>query len=93
MTIPPNVVEAAITDADKSILVQPSPATRARRVILALAEDMPDSAVEKALTAFYKIEGNYWPPRGADVHGIQFDRDQMSAAIAAFLKHVAGDSP
>jgi hypothetical protein len=58
---------------------------RAKRVILALAEEMPEDAVNEALrvvgiTRDALHEQSHWP-------------ETMRAAIAAFLKHVAGDSP
>ncbi len=46
--LPEACVEAAKVDIDKSILVCPSPETRARCVILALAKELPESAVDAA---------------------------------------------
>ena len=79
--IPEAVIEAASThyaDADTP-RIELSNAARARRVFLALAENLPDSAVEEALSTFYRSENTN--------HG------SMQESIAAFLKHVAGETP
>ena len=77
MSIPESVIEAAsIRRVEKHGFDE----ARARRVILALAEDMPESAVEKALAAFDGAERAYWPAA-------------MRTAIIAALKDIAGDSP
>ena len=79
MTIPPNVIEAArkawkYADDDET----------ARRVILALASDLPESAVR---VAYKRLKEE------ADARGGQITYDVVSAAIIAALKDVAGDSP
>lgn len=54
MSIPEACIEAASVDAVDVALVDRHEAT-ARRVILALAENLPESAVEKALRRYYNI--------------------------------------
>lgn len=84
MSIPKACVEAAHAPGDFE-LQSVHGETRARGVILALAEAMPESAVTEALrvvgiTRDALHEQSHWP-------------ETMHAAIVAFLKHVAGDSP
>lgn len=57
----------------------------ARRVILALAENMPQDAIDAAVKAYAKD-----PPRARAGNVLSLKK---RAAIAAFLKHVAGDTP
>jgi len=62
--------------------VERGPEARASRVILALAENLPEHSIGKALSAFY-------------ANGVETcsTREAIRAAIAAFLKHVAGETP
>lgn len=80
MSIPKACIEAA--DNPRDIFVYDEPRSRARRVILALAEGMPDGAIHYALE---KLHGhrNYAPQATYDA----------ALLISEFLKHVAGDSP
>jgi hypothetical protein len=81
MSIPESVIDAARIEFPRER--DKYAKARARRVILALAEEMPAGAVSSACDAVDMIVG-----LGGDT-----DRDVVRAAIAAFLKHVAGDSP
>ncbi|MFA7308088.1 MAG: hypothetical protein WC026_15605 [Hyphomicrobium sp.] len=74
MTIPPNVIEAASVDAVDVTFVDRHEAT-ARRVILALAESLPESAVEKACAELY-ARNKFAEP------------DDMRAALVAALKDI-----
>ena len=58
---------------------------RARRVILALAGDLPEEAVKAAREA-------YWVTWNSASNGAEIDA-AMDDAIAAFLKHVTGETP
>lgn len=73
--IPEAVIEAA------SIL-QPTAEVRASRVILALAESLPEDAVKAAREA-------YWVTWNSASNGVEAEA-AMDDAIAAFLKHVVG---
>jgi len=84
MSIPENVARAASIYSEQDeggVSHKLNAETRARRVIIALAEEMPEDAVEKAIYAYVLRSGN------------EPDTLAVSDAIAAFLKHVAGDSP
>ena len=72
MIIPERVSNAAC------VVPGDMPTARARRVILALASDLPESAVEKALDEYGGAEHAYWPAA-------------MRAAIIAALKDIAGE--
>lgn len=61
----------------------------ARRVINALAEHMPEEAVDKALSAWFADEGESWT-EGLSRNEINSMREGMRAAIAAFLKSAGG---
>jgi hypothetical protein len=81
MSIPESVIHAARAGTNPDAFNE----QRARRVIIALAEEMPESAVNEALrmvgiTKDALHEQSHWP-------------ETMRAAIAAFLKHVAGETP
>ena len=73
MSIPESVVEAA------SIL-QPTAEVRARAVILAMAENLPERVVGKALSAFY-------------ANGVKTfsTREALRASIVAALREVGGE--
>lgn len=75
MSIPEACIEAAH-------ICQPTAEVRARRVILALASDLPESAVEKAVEAWLDDETPTLSNEAA-----------VAKIIAAFLKHVAGETP
>ncbi len=77
--LPEAVVEAAF-DRDDT-LDSPSPEDRARRVILALADHLPESAVEKAWEAHCNT------PKTRSIDGW---RVAMRAAIVDALKDVGG---
>lgn len=82
MSIPESVIEAAevLTSKGYPTEERTKSEVRARAVILALAENLPDSAVEKALSEFDGAERAYWPAA-------------MRAAIIAALKDIAGETP
>ena len=82
MGIPRSCVEAASVrnDLTKNGWAKDTDEARARRVILALAEETATAeAVGDACRAYLKQSGSH--------------PDKVRAAIAAFLKHVAGDTP
>jgi hypothetical protein len=81
MSIPESVIEAAFYGVMNPKELYKTREARARRVILALAEDTPADAVWEA-KAYLR---NYC---GVDLHD-----DEVLATIITFLKHVAGDSP
>ncbi len=86
MSIPKSVEKAAL-ECDASGNYTTAEA-RARSVILALTEDLPESAVEAALDQYL---GKNWRGRYQETNnGV---RNEMRAAIAAFLNHVAVESP
>lgn len=72
MSIPEACIEAAH-------ICQPTAEVRARRVILALAENPPESAVEKALEKYFE----YWSSGAGRNHNAA-----IRAAIVAALKDV-----
>lgn len=74
MSIPKSVVEAALKHKDSLY----HPEYRARCVIRALAENMPEEAVKKAELAYWDVSS---------------PGDHLRAAIAAFLNHVAREKP
>jgi hypothetical protein len=84
MSIPESVARAASIYSEQDeggVSHKINAETRARRVILALAEEMPDDAVEKAVQTWLESASDYTRLK-----------ESGRAAIAAFLKHVAGDS-
>jgi hypothetical protein len=87
MSIPEACIKAASTALDKeNARLHPEfphlGEARARRVILALAENLPESAIDDACKAYAKFEG----PHCICVTA-------MRAAIIAALKDVAGETP
>jgi hypothetical protein len=79
MSIPESVIEAA----EVVCSIQDDTEPRARRVILALAENIPEHAVDKAWQTYCDRLDTF--------HCI--NKGDVRAAIAAFLKHVAGETP
>ncbi len=71
-----------------------SAADATRRVILALAEEMPADAVDAFIRAFWLMPPGWGIEQlfGSTVR-LTNERERAIVAIAAFLKHVAGDSP
>jgi len=86
MSIPESVIEAAGVEPNGPYSYEYA-CHSARRVILALAESMPEDAVEKDLSAWLGDDGSWSDEEKASM------RPAARRAIAAFLKHVAGDSP
>jgi ribosomal 50S subunit-associated protein YjgA (DUF615 family) len=82
MSIPESVVRSVNAASVDSVSLSEAEAT-ARRVILALAENLPESAVDAGCDAVDKIVG-----LGGDT-----DRDVVRATIIAALKEVAGETP
>lgn len=72
MSIPESVIDAAAWYEDES--------PDARRVILALAENMPEDAVDAAQQ---ELSDRGW----------LIESPHLRAAIYEFLKHVAGETP
>jgi hypothetical protein len=60
------------------------PEARARRVILALAEEMPADAVDAAAKTIW---GDNWRKLGG------LTEQRILTVITTFLKHVAGETP
>jgi hypothetical protein len=93
MSIPKACTEAASTALDKeNARLHPEfphlGEARARRVILALAGELPESAVEAAITQYF---GAKWRGRYQETNnGI---RNEMRAAIIDALKDIAGETP
>lgn len=85
MSIPESCIEAATVRAElnKNGWTNDTDEARARRVILALAESLPDSAVEKAWLAYCKA------PK---TQSAETWKAAMRAAIVAALKDVAGET-
>jgi len=84
MSLHESVIEAARIHNELAGSSEAFAVARARRVILALAENLPEDAVEKARQA-YRIA---W-----DVAQNTMEIDSaMDDAIVAFLKHV-GETP
>ena len=79
MSIPESVSNAAC------VVPGDMPTSRARRVILALAENLPESAVKAAREA-------YWVTWNSASNGAEIDA-AMDDAIATFLKRVTGETP
>ena len=73
----PNLPEAVVEVARQFVLLQDDPEKCASRVILALAENLPESAVRAALDDFAKSTGD--------------PEEDMRAAIVAALKEVGGE--
>jgi hypothetical protein len=86
MSIPEACIKAAkVFTCELDAYTEP----RARRVILALAENLPERAVSAAEEARAKhqlsVPSHLWDD--------EFFTDSLRVAIAAFLNHVAGDRP
>lgn len=67
---------------------------RARRVFLALAEEMPADAVDAFIRAFWLMPpGHNIEHLFSDPARLSGERARVATSIAAFLTHVAGDAP
>jgi len=86
MSIPEAVIKEASCQTRSG--VERGPEARARRVILALADDLPESAVEVALVQYH---GKYWQGRYQESNNNM--RNEMRAAVVAALKDIAGETP
>jgi len=101
MSIPEAVIDAASAPEDDGQLGSISAKARARRVILALAAGLPESAVEKAARVLC-VEDGQRDPDELDAMFIcdannralpawRWYEDQARAAIIAALKEVGGE--